>query len=147
MYPIRRATLADRLALDDPSLAPLVRRRADRDLPTVLDLHINSVRKFTPDEAAAYEMWRKMYKAYQSMKENFDVKDTDAALIYFDLNPKAGPKIGITRRDRLVRHRLLDIAVPEAVAIMIEEQDWVGDYVYGERPPYYMSRLISASGL
>jgi len=28
---------------------------------------------------------------------------------------------------------------------MIEGVDWIGNYVYGERPPYYMSRLIEAS--
>ena len=79
------------------------------------------------------------------MKENFNYDDVEAALIYFDLNTKAGPNIGITRRDRLARHRLLDIDVPQDVVVMIEGVDWIGDYVYGERPPYYMSRPIEAN--
>jgi hypothetical protein len=121
--------------------------KIDRELPTLRDVYEHSVRSFSPDEAAAYSMWRKMYKAYESMKENFNSEDTDAALIYFDLNPRAGPKIGITRRDRLVRHRLLNIQVPAHLVSIIENEAWVGDYVYGERPPYYMSRLIEASGV
>ena len=90
-------------------------------------------------------MWKSLYAKYESMKENFNHEDVDAALIYFDLNTKAGPKIGITRRDRLARHRLLNIDVPQDVVDMIEGVDWVGDYVYGERPPFYMSRLIEAA--
>ncbi len=90
-------------------------------------------------------MWKTLYNQYESMKENFNQDDVDAALIYFDLNTKAGPKIGITRRDRLAWHRLLNIDVPQYVVDMIEGVDWVGDYVYGERPPYYISRLMEAA--
>ena len=86
-----------------------------------------------------------LYKKYEDMKENFNMEDVDAALIYFDLNPKAGPKIGISRRDRLARHNLLRIPVPIEIVRMIEDVEWVGDYVYSDRPPYYMSRLIDAS--
>jgi hypothetical protein len=46
------------------------------------------------------------------MKENFNIEDVETALIFFVLNPKAGPKIGISHRGRLDRHRLLDIDVP-----------------------------------
>jgi hypothetical protein len=119
--------------------------KIDRDLPSLRDVYNHSRRSFTPDEAAAFKMWKSLYDKYESMKENFNHEDVDAALIYFDLNTKAGPKIGITRRDRLARHRLLNIDVPQDVVDMIEGVDWIGDYVYGERPPYYMSRLIEAA--
>lgn len=117
----------------------------DRDLPTLRDLYKGSTKALTSDEAIAFKMWKELYKKYESMKENFNMADADAALIYFDLNPRAGPKIGITRRDRLARHRLLNIDVPDYIASMIRDDDWVGDYVYSERPPHYMSRLIDAS--
>jgi hypothetical protein len=116
--------------------------KVDRDLPTLRDVYAHNMRTLTEDEAAAFKMWTMLYKRYESMKENFDVVDTDAALIYFDLNSKAGPKIGINRRDRLARHILLNIDVPVDLVHMIENVDYVGNYVYGERPPYYMSRLI-----
>jgi hypothetical protein len=126
----------------------MVLRRAakvDRDLPTLRDVNAHSRRPLTGDEAAAFKMWRMLYKKYEDMKENFNMEDVDAALIYFDLNPKAGPKIGISRRDRLARHNLLRIPVPIEIVRMIEDVEWVGDYVYSDRPPYYMSRLIDAS--
>ena len=66
-------------------------------------------------------------------EREFYVEDVDTALIYFDLNPKASPKIGISRRDRLVRHRLLGIDVPEDIVHIIEDVDWVGEYLYSER--------------
>ncbi len=116
--------------------------KIDRDLPTLRDVYAHSRRTLTEDEAAAFKMWKMLYKRYESRKENFDVADADAALIYFDLNSKAGPKIGISRRDRLARHKLLNIHVPDDLVHMIENVDYVGDYIYGERPPYYMSRLI-----
>jgi hypothetical protein len=116
----------------------------DRALLTLRNIYNDSTRSLSPDEAAAFKMWTALYKKYERNKENFDIQNTDAALIYFDVNPKAGPKIGITRRDRLARHRLLDIDGPEEIVRMIVDDDWVGDYVYGERPPYYMSRLIDA---
>ncbi len=119
--------------------------KVDRDLPSLRDVYNQSKRSFTPDETGAFRMWKSLYEKYESMKENFNYDDVDAALIYFDLNTKAGPKIGITRRDRLARHRLLNIDVPQDVVDMIEGVDWIGDYVYGERPPYYMSRLIAAA--
>jgi hypothetical protein len=119
--------------------------KVDRDLPSLRDVYNQSKRSFTPDEAVAFRMWKSLYEKYESIKENFNYDDVDAALIYFDLNTKAGPKIGITRRDRLARHRLLNIDVPQDVVDMIEGVDWIGDYVYGERPPYYMSRLIEAA--
>jgi hypothetical protein len=119
--------------------------KVDRDLPTLRDVNAHSRRPLTGDEAAAFKMWRMLYKKYEDMKENFNMEDVDAALIYFDLNPKAGPKIGISRRDRLARHNLLHIPVPIEIVRMIEDVDWVGDYVYSDRPPYYMSRLIDAS--
>ena len=119
--------------------------KIDRYRPSLRDVYNHSMRPFTPDEVVAFKMWKSLYDKYESMKENFNHEDVDAALIYFDLNTKAGPKIGITRRDRLARHRLLNIDVPQDVVDMIEGVDWVGDYVYGERPPYYMSRLIEAA--
>jgi hypothetical protein len=121
--------------------------KGDRDLPTLRDLHNHGKKALTEDEAAAFKMWTMLYKKYESMKENFNVEDVDTALIYFDLNPKAGPKIGISRRDRLARHRLLGIDVPEDIVRMIEDVDWVGEYLYSERPPYYMSRLIDAAAV
>ncbi len=101
----------------------------------------------TEDEAAAFKMWTMLYKSYERRKENFNMDDVDAALICFDLNPKAGPKIGTSRRDRLTRHKRLNIDVPVDLVHMIENVDYVGDYVYGERPPYYMSRLIDSADL
>jgi len=68
------------------------------------------------------------------MKENFKIEDVDTALIYFDLNTKAGSNIGISRRDRLDMHYLLSIDVSAQVAIMICELDWVGDYIYNDSP-------------
>jgi len=81
------------------------------------------------------------------MKENFNMEDVDIALIYSDLNTKAGPKIGISRRDRLDMHYLLNIDVPAEVATMIREVYWVGDYIYIDRPPNYMSRLIDVAAV
>ena len=83
-----------------------------------------------------------MYTKYENAKENFDFKEMDNAPIYFDLNTKAGPKIGTARCDRLARHKSLGIFVPQNVVDMIDDVDWVGDYVYGERPPCYMNRMI-----
>ena len=120
--------------------------RVDRDLPTLKDVRNHSKRAFTPDESAAYKMWRMLYTKYENEKENFDFKEVDDACIYFDLNTKAGPKIGISRRDRLARHKSLGIFVPQNVMDMIEDVDWVSDYVYGERPHCYMSRLIDTIG-
>jgi hypothetical protein len=45
------------------------------------------------------------------MKEKFNMEDMDTALIYFDLNPKVDSKIGISRRDRLARHHMLNVDV------------------------------------
>ena len=121
--------------------------KVDRDLPTLRDVNAHSRRPLTGDEAAAFKMWTMLYKKYEGMKENFNIEDVDTALIYFDLNPKAGPKIGISRRDRLARHNLLNIHVPIEIVRMVEDVDWVGDYVYSERPPYYISRLMSADDM
>jgi hypothetical protein len=87
--------------------------KIDRDLPTLRDVYNHNKKAYTPDEAPAFKMWKMLYTKYESAKENFDFEEVDNALIYFDLNPKACPKIGITRRDdRLGRHRLLGIDVP-----------------------------------
>jgi len=119
--------------------------KIDRDLLSLRDVYKLSRRSFTTDEVVAFKLWKSLYDKYDSMKENFNYDDVDAALIYFDRNTKACPKINITRRDRLARHRLLNIDAPQDVVDMIEGVDWIGDYVYGERPPYYMSRLIEAA--
>ena len=109
--------------------------RVDRDLPTLRDVYTHNKTALTPDEAVAYTTWRVLNTKYENVKENFDFKEVDDALIYFDLNTKAGSKIGITRRDRLARHKSLGIFVTQNVVNMIEDVDWVGDYVYDERPP------------
>ena len=119
--------------------------KVNRDLPTFKDVYNHNKKSFTPDEAIAFKMCKSLNDKYESMKENFIDRDVDAANKYFDFNTKVGPKIGITRRDRLARHRLLNIDVPQDVVDMIDGVDWIGDYVYGERPPYYMSRLIEAT--
>ncbi len=110
--------------------------KIDRDLSSLRDVYNHGRRSFTPDEVVAFKMSKSLYDRYESMEENFNYEDVDAALVYFDLNTKAGPKIGITRRDRVARHRLLNIDVPQDGVDMIEGVDWVGGYVYGERPPY-----------
>jgi len=86
-----------------------------------------------------------VYTKYESVKENFNLKEVNDALIYFDLSSKVGPNIGISRRDRLARHKSLSIFVPQNVVDMIEDVDWVGDYVYAERPPCYLSRMIDTA--
>ena len=97
--------------------------KVDRDLPTLRDIHTHNMRTLHGDEAVDFKMWTMLYMKYESMKESFNMEDVDASLIYFDLNPKAGPKIDINRRDRQARHHLLNIHVPIEIVRMVEDVD------------------------
>lgn len=67
------------------------------------------------------------------------VDDDDATQLrqLFDLQRLFGPRIGITRRQRLHRAKLLGIwevlALPDRLTFLIEDDDAVGLYMYGDK--------------
>jgi hypothetical protein len=118
----------------------------DRDLSILRDVYNHTKKAFTSNEAAIFKMRKMLYNNYENAQENSEFKEVGSALIYFDLNPKDGPKIGIIRCNRLRRHWLLGIDVPPNAVDVIEEVDWVGNRIYGEGRLFYTSRLIDTFG-
>ena len=89
----------------------------------------------------AIALWKTIYRMYNDNVENRDPRDLDSGLMHFDLMPGAGPKIGLSRKDRLARAKMLGINVPEYVVWLIENVPEVGEFIYSERAPTYLSTL------
>lgn len=81
--------------------------------------------------------WKNLEAMHMGNKENYNPESYRLGLMDFDMALPLGPKVGLSRMDRLRRADAMQVRVDPEVRALIVEYPSVGEYVYNEIGPSY----------